>query len=348
MAAAMIIWAGGNISPVVNTMEGLRSSLINGKLSAFSSIATMFAGIFCALVLLKISHDYLEGRGITLWQVLRPLVIFACVTNFSTFVLTPIHSFTQMASRSMGRQAEFSAKAFTAAVRKSIQVQYYKSLQKTASELGEVFDNGKTENPSVGMGPQPPAEKPSFWKRIGEGVGNFFKGAVNFVGWGLKATGRQIDFALSSTILLAIESILVLVMKAFMIGQQIYCYVYLIILGVLGPFAFALAILPSYSHNISSWIARYISIALWIPIGQLMYFLNYQILLHMADMSKGYDFGDKWIMIITLAICILNIKAVPQIASYVIESAGDGGAKDRGKGTIRETVQTVGSVAALL
>ena len=132
-------------------------------------------------------------------------------------------------------------------------------------------------------------------------------------------------------------------MKAVVFGQQVSCYIVLTLLTLLGPFTFALSILPGFSRSISAWIARYIQVALWIPIGQLMMFINYQLLGRITELTAQYNFGAKYVFIVVLFVCIWNVSKVPQIATYVVESSGAAGVGAPG-GVIRETFQTVSSI----
>lgn len=346
MCFAILLVPGGN--PVISAMEGMRSALVNGKLSAFGSLAAVVAGLLCALVFLKISHDYLEGNGITLWQILRPLVLLALCCNFNTFVAGPLHAMCNLVTNGMSRQCNMSATAFTKAVQQQFQVQYNASQLKIASEL----EKTKKENEEL-MATVTKREGNWFQRNfppILEAGGVLLKAAGNWLGFGGKAVLNDLDMKFSGVLLIIVESLLVLIMKMVILGQQIYCYVYLTILTLLGPFVFAIAVIPSFGHSVSGWIARYIQVAFWIPIGQLIMFLNYQILGRITDLTAGYDFGEKYVMIVALVVCIMNVKAVPQIAAYVVESSGDNGAKAASgfSNVARETIQTVGAGKSLL
>ena len=58
MKGLFIYLAAVGGSPVIEAMEAMRRSLVNGKLSAFGSLAGVVAGLLCAVVLLKLAHDY--------------------------------------------------------------------------------------------------------------------------------------------------------------------------------------------------------------------------------------------------------------------------------------------------
>ena len=124
---------------------------------------------------------------------------------------------------------------------------------------------------------------------------------------------------------------------------------YLTILTLLGPFAFALAIIPSFSHSIASWVARYVQVAFWIPVGQLVMYINVYLVNNLMDaFGQAYQLGQQWVIVAMSIVAILNISAVPKISAYIIESTGANDAHSSSFGGIRETIQTVGAAKAIL
>lgn len=346
MKGLFIYLAAVGGSPVIEAMEAMRRSLVNGKLSAFGSLAGVVAGLLCAVVLLKLAHDYLEGQGITLWQVIRPLVILVLCCNFNTFVAGPLHSVCNLVTRGMSNQCSVSWAQYKTAMGNHLKVQLASSAIKSQMELEEARQETMANFASVGQ-PTESGEKKSFWRKIGDSFEAGLKSLISFGVHGGAALLNQIDFRISGVLTMAVELLLLFIMKVVLLGQQISCYITLTILTLLGPFAFALAIVPGFSHNISSWIARYVQIALWIPIGQIVMYLNLQILGRITVMAQSYDIGSKYILIVALIVCIMQASAVPQIANYIVESSGDSGAGNKGMNSLRETFQTIASAKTM-
>lgn len=324
------------VSPLIGKMEVMRRTIIDGKLAAFGSVAAMAAGLLCAVALLKLSHDYLQGQGITLWQVLRPIVLLLLCCNFNSFVVRPIHSICNIFTRGMCNQVNLSAAAYAKALGDSYKIAVASSLTATVSNFEEAQANSAERQASV-TEENTPSKAARFWA----GVKNFFLGAGDYIVAAGKSVVGGIERLTVSKLLIVVESILLLVMKAVLMGQQIYAYIQLVIIALVGPFVFALAIIPSFSHSISSWIARYIQIAFWIPVGQLIMFINYKMLLICNDFAMDYDLGGKLASIVALIVAILSVKSVPTIASYIIESAGTGGAEH----SVTGSFSSIGSAA---
>lgn len=346
MKGLFIFLAAAAGSPVIETLEAMRRSLVNGKLSAFGSLAGVVAGLLCAVVLLKLAHDYLEGQGITLWQVLRPLVILVLCCNFNTFVAGPLHSMCNLVTRGISNQCSVSWKQYKTAMGNHLKVQLSSSAIKSQMEIDKGWNETKQNFASVGQ-PTESGEKKSFWTKIGDACEAGLKTLLSWGNHGGAVLLNDLDFRISGVLAMAVECLLLFFMKVVLLGQQISCYITLTILTLLGPFAFALAIVPGFSHNISSWIARYVQIALWIPIGQLVMYLNLQILGRITVMAQSYEIGSKYILIVALIVCIMQAAAVPQIATYIVESSGDSGAGSKGMNSLREGFQTAASFKTL-
>ena len=75
---------------VISTLQDIRADIIGSKLAVMSSVASLLAALLCAFQLIKISHDYIEGQGVTLGVLLRPLIITFVVCQFNTLVAGPI------------------------------------------------------------------------------------------------------------------------------------------------------------------------------------------------------------------------------------------------------------------
>lgn len=358
-------------SNVISTLESMRSSLVGNKLGGVASIAAAVAGILCAIAMLRISHDYLQGRGITLWQVIRPIVLLLFCCNFGTFVLGPIHSICRLMTNGMASQASTESAAFSYQVGKLMSAELDASIAGANNTLAQLDQGGE-------QGSTPANEdNPGFWSGlfsgsilggakdvavgiISDNVGNFLKKIwQRFMSWvytfinlmiGCIKTSFHIfvDLPLFAVIVPLLVSLLMFIMKIVILGQQIMCYTTLTLLSLLGPFALAFSIMPGFEHTFRSWIARYIQVAFWIPVGQLVMWINYWMLDFMTGLCAGYDLGGKYVVLVALFVSIFNILQVPKIAGYVIESAGDGGVGGGFISGVRETVQTVGSVAAIV
>lgn len=304
-----------DVTNTLGYLEGLRSNIVASKLGAFTALASLLAAILAACVLLKIAHDYMEGQGITLWTLVRPLVLLILVCNFNTFVATPVHGLCNIFTKSMATKVNISFRDYAQMLGKGAKESFDHGWQKTQQALDETLEklNGET----------PETEDKGFlgraWDKTKMTIGGVFSGYFH-----VKMSIKNFVYLGLATILL---TILTLLAKFVVFCQQVSCYVYLILMMLLGPFSFALAILPSFSNSISSWLAKYIQTCFWIPMGQLVLFINYQLMnTFLTQADDAYGFGMQWIAVMCSAVCIVNVLSVPKICNYVIDSTGVNGA----------------------
>ena len=121
-----------------------------------------------------------------------------------------------------------------------------------------------------------------------------------------------------------VGGILFLIVKILLFVQQILCYTYLMVNSLLGPFVMALAILPGFETGLKNWIARYIQIAMWIPIGYFILYINLQVGNAFCTLAASGEVGlaMDWFMIALQIVSLISVASVPKMAAWVIESTG--------------------------
>ena len=105
---------------------------------------------------------------------------------------------------------------------------------------------------------------------------------------------------------------------------------HLVILAILGPLVFALAVYDGFQHTLSIWIGRYINIYLWLPIANLFGAMIARIQVAMlktdiAALQSGQDAGFSQTDIaylVFLVIGIIGYFSIPSIANYVVHASG--------------------------
>ena len=168
--------------------------------------------------------------------------------------------------------------------------------------------------------------------------------------WGfLKSAGSFIGMAFSNFfdmlgtgIINLITTILFFIIKFYLMLIQMSCFVYLIILGLLGPFSFTFGVLPNFRNSITLWFERYIQTFLWIPVSSIMMLISLEILNKTGDFLDTYGLGGKYVMLGAAIISLWNLKAVPRIASWIIEGNGSSDVFDNVKGSAKGAAMAAG------
>lgn len=105
---------------------------------------------------------------------------------------------------------------------------------------------------------------------------------------------------------------------------------YMIVLAILGPLVFGLAVFDGFQHTLTVWIARYINIFLWLPIANIFGAIigKIQELMLQLDISQINQTGDTFFSstdvayIIFMIIGIVGYFTVPSVANYIVHAGG--------------------------
>jgi conjugative transposon TraJ protein len=102
----------------------------------------------------------------------------------------------------------------------------------------------------------------------------------------------------------------------------------LIVLAILGPFAFGLSVFDGFQHTLKQWLARYINVFMWLPVANIFGAITAQIQLNMMQLQAAGGnsdpfFGDtNTAYLIFLLIAIVGYFTIPSIAGYIIHAGG--------------------------
>ena len=281
------------------TLETVRDTVLSGKIEALSSIASLLAAILAAGTLLKMSKDYIQGQPLDLWDLLRPIVLLTMVCLFRPLVLGPLDSLVNVFTRDAAEAVSISTgeyvKQWGENVAKMDVYTVQNSMQDAAKEIAEIAEDKS-------------------------GIGRFFATA-----WiAIKKVVMHRFHLVSMGIGTVVGAILFLLVKILLFVQQILCNTYLLMNSLLGPFIMALAILPGFETGLKNWVARYIQIAMWIPIGYFVMYINLQIGNAFCNLAAAGQTGlaMDWFMIALQIVALVSVASVPKMAAWVIESTG--------------------------
>lgn len=106
----------------------------------------------------------------------------------------------------------------------------------------------------------------------------------------------------------------------------------LIVLAILGPLVFGIAVFDGFQHTLTVWLARYINIFLWLPVANIFGAVLAKIQESMVrlDIRQIDTAGDTFFSatdvgyLIFLLIGIVGYFTVPSVANYIVHAAGGG------------------------
>jgi conjugative transposon TraJ protein len=105
---------------------------------------------------------------------------------------------------------------------------------------------------------------------------------------------------------------------------------HLVVLAILGPLVFGIAVFDGLQHTLTIWIARYLNIFLWLPVANIFGAIMGKIQENMLklDISQIQDQGDTFFSstdmayLVFMIIGIAGYFTVPSIANYIIHAGG--------------------------
>lgn len=112
---------------------------------------------------------------------------------------------------------------------------------------------------------------------------------------------------------------------------------FLIVLTVIGPLAFAIAIFTGFQDSHLMWIARYVQISLWFPmaniLGTIVSYLQGKVIslqyLELTNNVPDEAQSGELIYLVFMIIATLCYFTIPTISGYIISSSGVAGALQR-------------------
>ena len=115
----------------------------------------------------------------------------------------------------------------------------------------------------------------------------------------------------------------------------------LIVLSILGPIVFGIAIWDGLSGSLTAWFSRYISVYLWLPVSSILTALltRIQVLMVQKDIevlsdTSALPSAANWYYIVFFLIGIVGYFCVPTVAGWIIEAGGGIGSYGRNVNSI--------------
>lgn len=108
---------------------------------------------------------------------------------------------------------------------------------------------------------------------------------------------------------------------------------YLIVLAILGPLVIGLSVFDGFQHTLTSWLAKYINVFLWLPVANIFGAIIGKVQENMLkiDIAQVQNTGDTFFnstdtaYLIFLIIGIIGYFTVPSVANYIVNAGGGHG-----------------------
>jgi conjugative transposon TraJ protein len=152
-----------------------------------------------------------------------------------------------------------------------------------------------------------------------EGIGNDIKFAFAKASYNFRNSVKQM-----------LSEILKIIFEAAGLCINTIRTFYMIVLGILGPLVFGIAVFDGFQHTLTVWIARYLNVFLWLPVANIFGGILGKIQENMLkiDLQQIAANGDTFFStsdtayLIFMIIGIVGYFTVPSIANYIVHAGG--------------------------
>ena len=232
----------------MDNMHGILRQLYTDMMTLCEGMTSVASGIAGLGALLYISYrvwqSLARGEAIDLFPLLRPFALGICIMFFPTLVLgslngilSPVvqatHSLMVGQTFNIERYME-QREALEREERERLPADsYYAEDPEMERELDALGLDEQTRSTLDKMD-----EERSSW---------------SFKGWLMKGLAYILELAFAAA------AVVIDALRTF----------YLVVLSILGPLAFAIAVFDGFQSSLTNWLSKYVSIYLWLPISDL-------------------------------------------------------------------------------
>ena len=309
-------------------MQEIKMQIFSADHSAIYSLACAVACIAASFGIINWYNRMMNepyGR-LDMAAVIRAGAVLLLTCSFYTTVLMPIDYVTHLVTKGICAAVDSDRDGIMGKVNEIYDA--VEEARKKDSLLGAFEEEMEGENATEnvdGLSYQSSAiaqslaeaalasggEKPGFFKRVWAGVKGFVSAKI----------GQVVNDA--GSILSALISIIVKLEQYIL---TMVSSVFLIVLGLIGPFVFAFSLIPSFENNIEGWLARYIQISFWVPLTALVDMINIKLKGAMLAALQGSaiipTMAAPLHLLVLDAVTLICLLSVPTMAGWVIQSSG--------------------------
>lgn len=299
----------GGLNSVLDNLYQEMMPLCSKLISVAQGIAA-FAAIW--YIGSRVWRHLASAELIDFYPLLRPfalgfcILIFPQVLNLLNGILEPTVSATSAMVKDSNKSIDLLLKEKENMVKKSDAYQMY---------VGNEGDGNRDRWYKYTYDNDPKDEG------IMEGLGNDFKFSM-----------AKLSYSFRNSIKQWMSEVLKVVFQAAALCINTLRTFNLVVLSILGPFVFGIAVFDGFQHTLTSWIARYINTFLWLPVANIFGSIIGRIQEKMLAMDIGqisqnsdtFFSSTDTAYLVFMIIAIVGYFTVPTVAGYIVNAGGGG------------------------
>ncbi|MBE7174249.1 MAG: conjugative transposon protein TraJ [Williamsia sp.] len=308
--------SSGGTADSLKSMQAVLDQLYNEMIPLCSELIGVGRGIagFAATwyIAVRVWRHLAAAEPIDFYPLLRPFAIGMAIMLFPS-VIAVVNGVMQPAVLATAGMVKNSDDAITRLLKqKEDAIKQTDSWQMYTGESGS-GDRDKWYQYTHPDDPDPADEG------VMEGVGNDIKFAMAKASYNFKNSIKE----------WMSEVLEILFQTAALCINTIRTF-YLIVLAILGPLVFGLAVFDGFQHTLAVWLARYINVFLWLPVANIFGGIigKIQELMLQLDITQIGSSGDTFFSstdtayLVFMIIGIVGYFTVPSVANYIVHAGG--------------------------
>lgn len=327
-----------SVADDMNSLHGVLDQLYEEMMPLCNNLLGVGQGIagFAATWYIgsRVWRHIASAEPIDFYPLLRPFVIGFCIMIFPS-VLDLINGVMKPTVTATAAMVEGSNKAIGLLLQKKEEA--IKSTNSWQMYVGE-SGNGNQDR---------------WYKYTHDNANPDSQGMLEGIGNDVKFAMAKASFNLRNSVKEWMSEVLRVLFEAASLCIDTLRTFQLVVLSVLGPLVFGIAVFDGFQHTLTVWLARYINIYLWLPVANIFCSIIGKIQEKMLqlDIAQVNDYGDTFFSrtdmayLVFMIIGIVGYFTVPSVANYIVH-AGGGGALSQKVTTIfsNSTISAVSSV----
>jgi len=306
-----------SIASDMNSLHGVLDQLYDEMMPLCNNLLGVGQGIagFAAIWYIgsRVWRHIASAEPIDFYPLLRPFAIGFCIMIFPS-VLGLINGVMKPTVTATASMVEGSNKAIELLLQKKEE-----AIKSTNSWQMYVGESGS-------------GDQDRWYKYTHDNANPDSEGMIEGIGNDVKFAMAKASFNFRNSVKEWMSEVLRVLFEAASLCIDTLRTFQLVVLSILGPLVFGIAVFDGFHHTLTVWLARYINIYLWLPVANIFGSIIGKIQEKMLqlDIAQVNDIGDTFFSrtdmayLVFMIIGIVGYFTVPSVANYIVHAGGGG------------------------
>jgi conjugative transposon TraJ protein len=306
-----------SIASDMNSLHGVLDQLYDEMMPLCNNLLGVGQGIagFAAIWYIgsRVWRHIASAEPIDFYPLLRPFAISFCIMIFPS-VLDLINGVMKPTVTATASMVEGSNKAIELLLQKKEE-----AIKSTNSWQMYVGESGS-------------GDQDRWYKYTHDNANPDSEGMIEGIGNDVKFAMAKASFNFRNSVKEWMSEVLRVLFEAASLCIDTLRTFQLVVLSILGPLVFGIAVFDGFQHTLTVWLARYINIYLWLPVANIFGSIIGKIQEKMLqlDIAQVNDYGDTFFSrtdmayLVFMIIGIVGYFTVPSVANYIVHAGGGG------------------------